>query len=238
VRADSPIFASSIRRRGGVRSLLWSLGLLLGAVLILVLLVGLAFAGSSAELAEGTHVAGVDVGGLTKDAAAGKLEREFRQVADDPVKFVAGDSSFSFAASQLGIEPDWGGAVAAAASSSDGFGPVRGFRRLHTRFFGADVQPSLAVSNAALEFALDRIAGRVDREPKNAALVRRGFRISVVPEQSGTRLARESAAELVVRTLGSIERSGGPVALTVEAASPSARPSRRLGPGLPALRRP
>ena len=230
MRADSPIFASSVRRRGGGRSLLWSLGLLLVAVLILVLLVGLAFAGSSAELAQGTHVAGVDVGGLTKDAAAGKLEREFRQVADDPVKFVAGDSSFSFAASQLGIEPDWRGAVAAAASSSDGFGPVRGFRRLHTRFFGADVQPSLAVSNAALEFALDRIAGRVERKPKNAAVVRRGFRISVVQEQSGTRLAREPAAELVVRTLGSIERSGGPVALTVETASPSVSAQMLAGP--------
>lgn len=200
------------------------------ALLVVAALVGLAFAGSPAEVAAGTHVAGVDIGGLTEDAAAAKLEREFGKVADEPVRFVAGDSSFSFAASQLGIEPDWRGAVAAATRSGDGFGPFRGFRRLHTRFFGADVQPSLAVSNAGLEFALDRIASRVDREPRSAALVRRGLRFQVVPERSGSKLAREPAAELVVRSLGSIERSGTAVALGVETANPPVTARMLAGP--------
>ena len=110
---------------------------------------------------------------------------------------------------------------------------MRGFRRLHTRFFGADVQPSLAVSNAALEYALDRISSRVDRAPRNAALVRRGLRFRVVPEQSGMRLARDAAAQLVVRSLGSIERPSGSVALAVGVAQPRvteqmlAAPARR-----------
>jgi vancomycin resistance protein YoaR len=231
VRADSPLFASSVRRRGG-RSALWTLALGAGVVLVVVVLVGLAYAGSSAKLAEGTHVAGVDIGGMTKESAAAKLEEEYARVADQPVTFVAGESSFSFAASQLGVEPDWRGAVAAAASSGDGFGPLRGFRRLHTRFFGADVQPSLAVSNAALEYALDRISSRVDSEPRNAALVRRGLRFRVVPEQSGMQLSRDAAAQLVVRSLGSIERPG-PVALAVGVARPRvteqmlAAPARR-----------
>jgi vancomycin resistance protein YoaR len=232
VRADSPPFASSVRRHGG-RSALWTLALGAGVFLVVVVLVGLAYAGSSTKLAEGTHVAGVDIGGMTKDTATAKLEDEYARVADQPVTFVAGESSFSFAASQLGVEPDWRGAVAAAASSGDGFGPVRGFRRLHTRFFGADVQPSLAVSNAALEYALDRISSRVDREPRNAALVRRGLRFRVVPEQSGMRLSRDAAAQLVVRSLGSIERPSGSVALAVGVAQPRvteqmlAAPARR-----------
>ena len=232
MRADSPLFASSVRRRGG-RSALWTLALGAGVFLVVVVLVGLAYAGSSAKLAEGTHVAGVDIGGMTTDTATAKLEEEYARVADQPVTFVAGKSSFSFAASQLGVEPDWRGAVAAAAGSGDGFGPVRGFRRLHTRFFGADVQPSLAVSNAALEYALDRISSRVDREPRNAALVRRGLRFRVVPEQSGMRLSRDAAAQLVVRSLGSIERPSGSVALAVGVAQPRvteqmlAAPARR-----------
>jgi len=214
------LFASSVRRRGGGRSALWTLALGGGALFVIVLLVGLAYAGSSTKLAEGTHVAGVDIGGMTKDTAASKLEQAYASVADKPVTFVAGASSFSFAASQLGVEPDWRGAVAAAANSGDGFGPLRGFRRLHTRFFGADVQPGLAVSNAALEYALDRIASRVDHAPRNAALVRRGLRFRIVPEQSGMRLSRDAAAELVVRSLGSIERPSGSVALPVGVAEP------------------
>jgi vancomycin resistance protein YoaR len=212
--------------------MLWTLALGGGALLAIVLLVGLAYAGSSTKLAEGTRVAGVDIGGMSRESAVAQLEEEYARVADQPVKFVAGESSFSFAASQLGVEPDWRGAVAAAASSGDGFGPLRGFRRLHTRFFGADVQPSLAVSNAALEYALDRIASRIDREPRNAALVRRGLRFRIVPEQSGMKLSRDPAAELIVRSLGSVERSG-PVALAVGVAEPRvteemlAAPARR-----------
>jgi vancomycin resistance protein YoaR len=220
VRADSPLFASSVRRRDGGRSALWMLALGAGVFLVIVLLVGLAYAGSSTKLAEGTQVAGVDIGGLTKETATARLQQEYASVADKPVTFVAGESSFSFAVSQLGVEPDWRGAVAAAASSGDGFGPLRGFRRLHTRFFGAEVQPSLAVSSAALDYALDRIASSVDQEPRNAALVRSGLRFRVVPEQSGMRLSRDAAAELVVRSLGSIERPGTSVALPVSVAEP------------------
>jgi vancomycin resistance protein YoaR len=233
VRADSPLYAPSVRRRAGVRSAFLTLAVVAGVVAALVLLVGFAFAGSSAELAEGTHIAGVDVGGLTQGAAVAKLEQSYGEVADEPVRFVAPGESFSFASEQLAVEPDWRGAVAAAARSSDGFGPLRGFRRLHTRFFGAEVLPPLAVSNAALEYALDQMAERVDRSPKDAALVRRGLRIVTVPERSGSRLEREVAGELVVRTLGSIDRSGSAVTLPVEITTPGvtaallARPARR-----------
>jgi len=191
------------------------------AVFALVgVLLGLAFAGSSHELAAGARVAGVDVGGLSQREAVAKLDRLFSDVADDPVTFVAGEESFAFAANQLGVQPDWAGAVSAAGRAGDGFGPIRGFRRLHTRFFGAEVLPRLAVSNAALDFALERISGSVDRAPKDAALVRRGLRIESVPEQVGRRLSREEAANTVVRALGSLERARGGITLPVVVASP------------------
>ena len=183
-------------------------------------LVGLAFAGSRQELAEGTHVAGVEVGGLTHGQAVAKLERRFSEIADDSATFTAGDRSFSFAANQLGVEPDWWGAVKAAGRAGGGFGPIRGFRRLHTRFFGAEILPRIAVSNAALEFALDRMAAEVDRPSVSAALVRRGLRIEVVPELSGQRLERDAAARAVVRALGSVDRIGVATALPVIVATP------------------
>jgi vancomycin resistance protein YoaR len=178
----------------------------IGVGALLAVLVGLAFAGSRQELAEGTHIAGIDVGGLTQRQAVTELERRFASIAEDPVSFTAGDRSFSYAANQLGVHPDWRSAVSAAARSSDGFGPIRGFRRLHTRFFGAEVLPRIAVSNAALEYALDQVAGKVDRSAESASLVRRGLRIQTVPERRGKRLERDRAAEIVARTLGSLDR--------------------------------
>ena len=200
--------------------MLVALGFAAATFAVVGMLLGLAFAGSSHELAAGTRVAGIDLSGLTQREAVAKLDRLFSDVAVEPVTFAAEDESFAFAANQLGVKPDWAGAVAVAGRAGEGFGPIRGFRRLHTRFFGAEVLPRLAVSNAALDFALERIADSVDRAPKNAALVRRGLEIRSVSEQVGRRLAREEAAHTVVRGLGSLERLRAPIALPVVVASP------------------
>jgi vancomycin resistance protein YoaR len=192
----------------------------IGLVTLLGILVGLAFAGSPRVLAEGTHVAGVDVGGMTTRQAVAQLDAAFSEVRKEPVAFTAGDDTFSLAANQLGVDPDWQGAVAAAARAGDGFGPIRGFRRLHTRFFGAEVLPRIAVSDAALEFALDRIESNVEQEPRNAAIVRRGLRIRIVPSETGQRLDRDASARTMVRSLSSLERAGDAVPLRVATAAP------------------
>jgi len=220
VRADSPIYSSTSRRRSRSRATLVTAGFCIAGLVVLAVLVGLAYSGSSRELAEGTHVAGVDVGGLTGEAAVSRLDVQFAKVSAEPVTFAAAGETFSFAANQLAVEPDWGGAVAAAGRAGDGFGPIRGLRRLHTRFFGAEVLPRLAASDAALEFALDGMAAEVDREARSAALVRRGLRIETVPDRSGSRLERDAAAEVIVRALGQLDRSSGPVALPVVVAPP------------------
>ena len=85
-----------------------------------------------------------------------RLDARFDAVAATPVTFTAGAGTVALAANQLGVEPDWGAAVAAAGRAGDGFGPIRGLRRLHTRFFGAEVLPRLAVSDAALDPWLGR----------------------------------------------------------------------------------
>ena len=172
------------------------------------------------EIAAGTQVSGVDVGGLTKREAVAKLDALYEQRSDDPVEFTAGTSSYSFAANQLAVQPDWNGAVAAAGRAGDGFGPLRGLRRLRARVFGAEVLPRLAVSNAALDYVLDKMTSDVDRRPRSAALVRRGLRIQVVPEQAGSRLDRDASAEVIVRTLGQIERTSDVTALPVLVTTP------------------
>jgi vancomycin resistance protein YoaR len=220
LRADSPLFASRARPRSPARTALLKLAAAALALAAVATLVGLAFAGSRHDLAEGTRIAGVDVGGLTERQASDRLEQLFAGVAATPVTFTAAGESFRFAANQLGIEPDWRSAAEAAAHDGGGFGPVRGFRRLHTRVFGAEVFPPLAVSNGALEFALGRIARSVDQEPTSAALVRHGLKIETVEERAGARLDRTKAAEIVVRALGSADRGPTPVRLPVAIAEP------------------
>jgi vancomycin resistance protein YoaR len=220
VRADSPLYPPRVRRRGRTRSAFVSLAVVAGIFALVGVLLGLAFAGSRAELALGTEVAGIDVGGLTERDAVAKLNALYDEVRARPVTFVAAEERATYASNQLGVEPDWHGAVAAAARAGDGFGPIRGFRRIHTRFFGAEILPRIAVSDAALEFALDKIAERTNRPPRSAALVRRGLRIEVVPERSGRRLEREASANLVVRELGSLDRSREATALPVAVTRP------------------
>ncbi len=174
---------------------------------MLAVLVGLAFAGSRNELAAGTEVAGVDVGGLTKSEAVAKLDTLFERRSAEPAPFVAGGETYRFAANQLGVQPDWSAAVAAAGRAGDGFGPLRGFRRLRARVFGAEVLPRLTVSNAALEYALDQIADDVDRSPKSATLVRRGLRIKVLPD-ADRHPARPRRGGRAHRALARTARSG------------------------------
>ena len=149
------------------------------------------------------------------------LEARFDVRSKDAVRFVAAQKSYSFAANQLGVQPDWGSAVSAAERAGDGFGPLRGFRRLRARVFGAEVLPSIAVSEAALDYVLERIAEDVDREPVSAAIERRGLRVRVVPGQVGARLDRRAAEEIVVRALADLERTTSSTALPVAITRPA-----------------
>ena len=221
MRAESPIYASRGRPRRRARSSpIAALFVACGALLVALVALG-AYAGSSRELAEGTQVAGIDVGGLTHRQAVAKLESRFDQVSAHPVTFAAGGETFTYAANQLAVEPDWDGAVAAAGRAGSGFGPIRGLRRLRARFFGAEIFPRLAVSGGALEYALDGITARVNREARSAALVLRGLRVEVVPGQAGSRLDRDAAAGVIVRTLGLLERPAGSTQLPVRVTEPA-----------------
>jgi vancomycin resistance protein YoaR len=181
---------------------------------VLIALVGLAFAGSTARLAGGVAIAGVDVGGMTAKDARALLERRFDGVARVPVVFTVGDARYPIKATTLGVEADWASALETAAREGEGFGPVRGFRRLQARFFGAEIMPPVQAYAAALDYKLAGLAREVDQRHVEAKLVRRGLSIEVVPGQPGLQLEREAAEGRIVRALARLER-GGTVALPV-----------------------
>ncbi len=188
--------------------------ILAALVAILVALVGLAFAGSTSRLADGVTIAGVEVGGLTANEARTLLQNRFERVAHEPVMFTAGDERFPIKATTLGVEADWRTAIETASREGEGFGPVRGFRRLQARFFGEEIVPPVQAYTGALEYKIGSLAGVIDRKHVEAELVRRGLGVEVVPGQSGQSLDRDAAAATIVRALARLDR-GAPVALPV-----------------------
>ncbi len=178
----------------------------LALLAVLAALVGLAFAGSSVRIAEGVQIAGVDVGGLTQKEARALLESRFDRVARVPVVFTAGGREFPIKATTLGVEADWETAVETATREGEGFGPVRGYKRLQTRFFGSEIAPPVQVYEAALDFKLAGLARAIDQSHVEAKLVRRGLAVEVVPGQAGRRLARDVTAGRIVRALARLER--------------------------------
>jgi vancomycin resistance protein YoaR len=183
-----------------------------------VLVLGLAFAGSPSRLANGVRIAGVDVGGKTPEQAEGILERRARALADVPVAFRVGSRAWQVQPRHLGIRVDWGAAVDAVRRQGEGFGPLRGFKRLDMRFFGADVAPPTQVYDAALRYKLNQIAQAVNSAHREAAIVLRGLTPEIVPSRAGRVLDRHAAAATIVRALAGLKRE--PVGLPVRVDSP------------------
>jgi vancomycin resistance protein YoaR len=193
-------------------------------VIVLVLaalagmVLGLAFAGSPSRLANGVRIAGVDVGGRTPSQARSILQHRADELASVPVTFRVGSRTWQLQPRHLGIRVDWRAAVDAVRRQGNGFGPLRGFRRLDLRFFGADVAPPTQVYDAALETKLNQISAAVNVAHREASIVLRGLRPEIVPSRTGHLLDRHAAAATIVRALASLKRE--PVGLPIQVDRP------------------
>jgi vancomycin resistance protein YoaR len=182
------------------------------------MVLGLAFAGSPSRLASGVRIAGVDVGGRTPRQARSILERRADALASVPVTFRVGSRTWQLQPRHLGVRVDWRAAVDAVRRQGNGFGPLRGFRRLDLRFFGADVAPPTQVYDAALETKLNQISAAVNVAHREASIVLRGLKPEIVPSRTGHLLDRHAAAATIVRALASLKRE--PVGLPIQVDQP------------------
>jgi len=203
-----------------VRRRLVFLGLSLAATIVVL---GLVFAGSPTTIANGVTIDGIAVGGLEARDARALLQQRSDAVQHKPVVFVAGGKRFPIRPFELGVEPDWQAAVAAAERQGDGFGPIRGFRRLDVQVFGADVTPPTTVLHGALQYKLRLIAEEVNRAPRNAAIVRRGLNVIVTPARAGRVLDQAAAAPAIVHQLAALDRTSADVELPFRTVQPHVR---------------
>jgi vancomycin resistance protein YoaR len=207
------------RKRAARRRLVWQWSLVgVLALALLMLAISLGFAGSTKTLPKGATIAGVDVGGLSTGEAVRKLERRYEVLKTTPAVFTAGPRRWRLRPNQMITEVDWAAAVETARRQGDGFAPVRGLRRLGTRFFGADVTPHARVSSPMLAHTLGLMARRVDRPQREAAIRLRGLQPEIVRGATGRELDRGAAARLMVSSLVSLERT--PTELPVRISQP------------------
>ena len=190
------------------------------AAVVVVVVLPLFFAGSKDRLAQGTQIAGIDVGGLSAAQAKTRLKAQAAKLATVPVTFGAGGTQFRLTAKQLGVVADWDAAVDSAMKNGGGIGIVRGYRRLSLELFPKDVAPPTRAYDAGLDYELQLIAKAVNARARDARLVRRGLHITIAGGASGRTLDRVLARAEIVGALASFSRS--PVSLPVTVATPRA----------------
>jgi vancomycin resistance protein YoaR len=204
------------RRRARVR-LLWQWSLLVGAlVLIGAIVLGLAFAGSPERLPAGTEIAGVDVSGLTAAEARSLLEKRSRELSNVPVVFTAAGRHWRVKPSRVVVDVDWGAAVEAAQQQGEGFGPLRGLKRLGVRVFGGEVAPTSRVYRGAVDAYMGRFARGVDRASIEPSVVLRGSEPVIRDGRNGRLLDRAAAEKVFVQALTALSRKLVAVPLKVD----------------------
>jgi vancomycin resistance protein YoaR len=207
------------RRRAPARSRFWSRFAILAVISAVIgVAIGLVFAGSGSKLANGTLIAGIDVGGLRPSDAQRLLERRSEALADVPVVFTVGSRTFPITPRELDVRVDWRAAVANAEQQGGGFGFVRGYRRLGLEFFPQDLVPQVSAYEPAVSYKLDLLERAVDSPHREAKLVRRGLHITIAAGATGKLLDRQAARLLIVRSLASFARA--PIGLPVRVDAP------------------
>ena len=202
---QSPYYLRRQRQARARRIRRISLAALIGLVLAAIA-TAIVYAGSPSTIAKGISIDSVDVGGLSAAEATLVLNRRSHAVLGTPVAFSVAGRTFELRATQIRLKPDWAAAVAAARRNGDGFGPLRGFRRFELRLFGSQVAARATYDKAALNAEIGRIAKKVDRPHREAAVVLHGLHPAIVQAHVGHVLDREAASGAIVAALASLTR--------------------------------
>lgn len=197
---------------------------LVGVVVLARVLVGQVYAD---KIYPGVHVAGVDVGGQTLDQATTTLQARFA-AANQPIAVQAGDVNLSLTPDQLGARPQAQALAATALESGRNGGTLD---TLVGPIVASSESPAIAASalvdDAALTSAVDRIAGQVDRPPRDARLVFNPS-VTIQPAVTGRTLDRTGAADAIRAYLEAhvLQPSGAPLTIAVTTTPPAVTDAR------------
>ncbi|RIQ12635.1 VanW family protein, partial [Jiangella rhizosphaerae] len=153
-----------------------------GVVVVLGIGYGVAYAVAGGSLARGATVAGIEVGGMTRDEARATLEEQLPALVDQPFHLTIGDeeTSFEIVPSTAGLTVDVPATIDEIPGGSAN--PVSLFEAL---LGGGETTPVPSVDRAALEATLTEIAAQADIEPVNGAVAFDGGEVVTSEPQTG-----------------------------------------------------
>lgn len=166
-------------KRGGI---VWKI--LLGLVVAVLPVGGIGYGVdyfmSKDKVPRGTSVSGIDIGGLTKETAAQRLDARLGQRVSQPFTVQSGDLRSTIDPRQAGLRPDWDATVQqASAKFPNPIAWLKSFRQ--TRKVEIEGQ----VNSATLDPELGRVRQELTREPKDAQVNIDGGKVNTTPEAQG-----------------------------------------------------
>jgi lipoprotein-anchoring transpeptidase ErfK/SrfK len=149
----------------------------LSTAVLVVLLAGAAYAGyrydrsTIARMLPGIHIAGIDVGGMTRAEAERAISWKAAAILDPTVQVKVAGHSFKRAARDLGTRVDVDGAVEEALHVSGSMGwPSRVFHRLFDRPVAHSIDLRVSYDRPTVTRFVTGVALRVRSSPQDASL--------------------------------------------------------------------
>lgn len=148
-----------------------------------------------------SSVAGLDVSGLTRDAARELVRREVVEPMGEPVSVTYGAATFPLAAADLiSIDVDTMVDEAFQARASAPF-VDRVIGRALARPAGVDVPVRVSVDGAAIDAWLDSVAAEVETRSVDATVTVKGHDIVVLKSRRGVTVDRQTMSDTLASAL-------------------------------------
>jgi hypothetical protein len=153
-------------------------------------------------IAKGVTVGGVDVGGMSRNAATQLLQRQLAGPLEKPILVRSGSHRFELSVQDAQVTTDVGGMVAEAVKvSRQGSIIERTWRGLTGGKVNQAVALRLSYSEAAVRQLVLRVKQTVNRKPKNATITPNPFGLQRVGSRTGVALQETSLKRRVERAL-------------------------------------
>jgi len=162
----------------------------------------------------GTSVGAVPVGGLTRDAAAGRLQEALDEVAAAGIRLTINGGTETIATEAIGLDLNIGAAVDDAfARGHTGSGAAQVWQRVAALWAGESIAAPVALDERALATALSDIAAATGTPRKDIRLSVSGTTVTLLTDTMPGRAIDAAAVASGVRSaLARLE----PVALTAD----------------------
>jgi lipoprotein-anchoring transpeptidase ErfK/SrfK len=191
---------------------------------IVLLLAGGAFAGYRYERARattilpGVHIAGVDVGGMTKAQAEQALAPVAARILDRPIDITVGSRNWTKDVGSLGTTVDTNTAVGRALAVSESYGwPARLYHRLMNKPLSDSFDISVAYSADPVKAFVRSIAPELGTTPRDASIDFTDGHLVTVRSRTGRTLR---VGEATKRLFSAVQTDAGSVQLAVATLKP------------------